>query len=74
LRIIILCTIAAAAVSARLFSVIRTSFIPLVVLRQNERAWLLTDLVAGFESIIHECSYRNPSSSPSPVDGAQLAR
>jgi dolichyl-diphosphooligosaccharide--protein glycosyltransferase len=34
LRIIILCTIAAAAVSARLFSVIRMPFIPLVVLCQ----------------------------------------
>jgi dolichyl-diphosphooligosaccharide---protein glycosyltransferase len=35
LRIIILCTIAAAAVSARLFSVIRTPFVPLVVLCQT---------------------------------------
>jgi hypothetical protein len=32
LRIIILCTIAAAAISARLFSVIRTLYVPLFVL------------------------------------------
>ena len=56
LRLIILCTIAAAAVSSRLFSVIRES-------SDHRNAvpatWSMLTYASssGFESIIHECSF-----------------
>ena len=78
LRIIILCTIAAAAVASRLFSVIRKSTpsgsLTATAVSSPAHCGLLllaivlqrlTDTLTGFESIIHECesSCRVPASS-----------
>ena len=60
LRLIILCTIAAAAVASRLFSVIRKSYISGSSEELNSSTTLFIELQLiecglGFESIIHEC-------------------
>lgn len=64
LRLIILCIIAAAAVSSRLFSVIskfaHASDIPVRLMLIN----VLIALNAGFESIIHECPYSPEITAP----------
>ena len=61
LRLIILCTIAAAAVASRLFSVIRKSYNSGSSEELKSSTTLSTELQLiqcglGFESIIHECS------------------
>lgn len=63
LRIIILCTIAGAAVASRLFSVIRKSRASTAIRK------ILRTMLAGFESIIHECQspYLLPKVYPSKV-------
>ena len=64
LRIIILATIAAAAVSSRLFSVIRMSS-PLHEDRGIYQLVYVTDIDSlGFESIIHECMFNARPSIP----------
>ena len=56
LRLIILCTIAGAAVASRLFSVIsKTSQRPFDTLLLSARRTIALILPIGFESIIHEC-------------------
>jgi hypothetical protein len=64
LRIVILCTIAAAAVASRLFSVIRAFSLPIACVFAGE---LLLTCSVGFESIINECawSYTVIRSAPS---------
>lgn len=56
LRLIILCTIAGAAVASRLFSVIRKLFQPPLA-SAFPIGWTTAKVTIGFESIIHECQY-----------------
>lgn len=58
LRLIILCTIAGAAVASRLFSVIsKTLQRPFDTLSLSVKRTTALMLAIGFESIIHECQY-----------------